>query len=94
MWPVSDLRPRPIPQKSLLDPLRSFATAAFEKPNQLFCFAAASRASLSCFQFGAYFSASACFAEALAKRGKHLILVARTRSKLEALACGTSIASA
>ena len=34
---------------------------------------------------GASQGIGACFAEALAKRGKDLILVARTRSKLEAL---------
>ena len=35
---------------------------------------------------GASQGIGACFAEALAKRGKNLILVARTRNKLEALA--------
>jgi hypothetical protein len=45
-------------------PCGQSSTAAIRNPGQVFCFANASRASCSCFQFGAYFSASSYFASA------------------------------
>src|SRR5580704_2594267 len=49
---------------SIRTPCGRSRPAALEQRNQDFCFANASRASLSCFQFGAYLSASSYFASA------------------------------
>src|SRR5580700_966249 len=48
----------------LLTPCGRSRPAAPEQHDQDFCFVSTSRASLSCFQFGAYFNASSYFASA------------------------------
>ena len=52
------------PAMCQFDPKETVVTDSCEKSDQAFCFTSVSRASLSSFQFGAYFSASSYFASA------------------------------